>query len=179
LRDIFDNVIVYDDFKGDSGRRRALVSARLQPRPFRLARAATTEAVVAFRLHRVGNERTVQPRIPVSTYRLQFNRDFTFEHARALVEYFCELGVTDFYSSPILKARPGSPHGYDIVDHAQVNPEVGTEEQLVELARTLRERGMGVLVDVVPNHMCIAGSENRWWQDVLENGPGLRALLRS
>jgi (1->4)-alpha-D-glucan 1-alpha-D-glucosylmutase len=114
----------------------------------------------------------VQPRIPVSTYRLQFNRDFTFEHARALVEYFCELGVTDFYSSPILKARPGSPHGYDIVDHAQVNPEVGTEEQLVELARTLRERGMGVLVDVVPNHMCIAGSENRWWQDVLENGPG-------
>ncbi|MDT5294731.1 MAG: (1-_4)-alpha-D-glucan 1-alpha-D-glucosylmutase [Acidobacteriota bacterium] len=114
----------------------------------------------------------MQARIPVSTYRLQFNRDFTFEHARALVDYFCELGITDYYSSPILKARPGSPHGYDIVDHAQVNPEVGTEEELVEMARALRERGMGVVVDVVPNHMCIAGSENRWWQDVLENGPG-------
>jgi (1->4)-alpha-D-glucan 1-alpha-D-glucosylmutase len=114
----------------------------------------------------------VQARIPVSTYRLQFNRDFTFEQAHALVDYFCELGVTDYYSSPILKARPGSPHGYDIVDHTQVNPEVGTEEQLVELARALRERGMGVLVDVVPNHMCIVSSENLWWQDVLENGPG-------
>ncbi|MDT7778976.1 MAG: (1-_4)-alpha-D-glucan 1-alpha-D-glucosylmutase [Acidobacteriota bacterium] len=114
----------------------------------------------------------MQARIPVSTYRLQFNRDFTFEQAHSLVDYFRELGVTDYYSSPVLKARPGSQHGYDIVDHTQVNPEVGTEEQLVELARTLRERGMGILVDVVPNHMCIAGSENLWWQDVLENGPG-------
>ena len=114
----------------------------------------------------------MQARIPVSTYRLQFNRDFTFEQARALVDYFRELGVTDYYASPILKARPASPHGYDIVDHTQVNPEVGTEEQLVELARELRERGMGIVVDVVPNHMCIASSENLWWQDVLENGPG-------
>jgi (1->4)-alpha-D-glucan 1-alpha-D-glucosylmutase len=113
----------------------------------------------------------VPARIPVSTYRLQFNRGFTFAQARALIDYFSELGVTDLYSSPVLKARPGSPHGYDIVDHARVNPEVGTEEELVELARSLRERGMGVVVDVVPNHMCIASSENRWWQDVLENGP--------
>jgi (1->4)-alpha-D-glucan 1-alpha-D-glucosylmutase len=120
----------------------------------------------------VENERNVQARIPVSTYRLQFNRDFTFEQARALVEYFRELGVSDYYSSPVLKARPGSPHGYDVVDHTQVNPEVGTEEQLVELCRALREQGMGMLVDVVPNHMCIASAENRWWQDVLENGPG-------
>ncbi|HWW73872.1 MAG TPA: alpha-amylase family glycosyl hydrolase, partial [Pyrinomonadaceae bacterium] len=117
------------------------------------------------------NERNVQARIPVSTYRLQFNRDFTFEQARSLVEYFRELGVTDYYASPVLKARPGSPHGYDVVDHTQVNPEVGTEEQLVELCRLLREHGMGMLVDVVPNHMCIASSENRWWQDVLDNGP--------
>ncbi|HYH85891.1 MAG TPA: malto-oligosyltrehalose synthase, partial [Pyrinomonadaceae bacterium] len=114
----------------------------------------------------------MQARIPVSTYRLQFNRDFTFEHARALVEYFCELGITDCYASPALKARAGSPHGYDIVDHSQVNPELGSEAELVELARLLREREMGLLMDVVPNHMCIASAENGWWQDVLENGPG-------
>ncbi|MDQ3745259.1 MAG: malto-oligosyltrehalose synthase [Acidobacteriota bacterium] len=113
----------------------------------------------------------MQARIPVSTYRLQFNRDFTFEQARALVQYFCDLGVTDCYSSPILKARPGSPHGYDIVDHSQVNPETGGVAALVEFARALRERGMGLLVDVVPNHMCIASTENEWWQDLLENGP--------
>jgi (1->4)-alpha-D-glucan 1-alpha-D-glucosylmutase len=114
----------------------------------------------------------VQARIPISTYRLQFNRDFTFEQASALVEYFRELGVTDYYSSPLLKARPGSPHGYDIVDHTRFNPEVGSEEQLIEMLRRLREQGMGMLVDVVPNHMCIASSDNLWWQDVLENGPG-------
>ncbi|HEX3559209.1 MAG TPA: malto-oligosyltrehalose synthase [Pyrinomonadaceae bacterium] len=113
----------------------------------------------------------MQARIPVSTYRLQFNRDFTFEQARALVEYFRELGITDCYSSPVLKARAGSPHGYDIVDHSQVNPELGGEGALVEFARALREREMGLVVDVVPNHMCIAGSENEWWQDLLENGP--------
>ena len=114
----------------------------------------------------------MQARIPVSTYRLQFNREFTFGQARALADYFRELGVTDYYASPVLKARPGSMHGYDIVDHAQVNPEAGGEEQLSELLRHLREQGMGFLVDVVPNHMSIAGGENRWWQDVLENGPG-------
>ena len=114
----------------------------------------------------------MQARIPVSTYRLQFNREFTFAEARALAEYFRELGVTDYYSSPVLKARPGSPHGYDIVDHAQVNPESGGEEQLSDLLRHLRELGMGFLVDVVPNHMSIAESHNSWWQDVLENGPG-------
>jgi (1->4)-alpha-D-glucan 1-alpha-D-glucosylmutase len=113
----------------------------------------------------------VQARIPVSTYRLQLNRDFTFEQALALVEYLCDLGVTDCYSSPVLKAREGSVHGYDIVDHSQVNPELGGEGALVEFARALREREMGLLVDVVPNHMCIASSENAWWQDLLENGP--------
>lgn len=113
----------------------------------------------------------MQARIPVSTYRLQFNREFTFAEARALAEYLRELGVTDYYSSPVLKARPGSVHGYDIVDHAQVNPELGGEQQLSELLRHLREQGMGFLVDVVPNHMSIAGGENDWWQDVLENGP--------
>ena len=113
----------------------------------------------------------MQARIPGSTYRLQFNEGFTFAHARGLADYFEGLGVTDFYASPVLRARPGSPHGYDITDHSQVNPELGGEEELVELARDLRSRGMGLVVDVVPNHMSIAGSLNEWWQDVLENGP--------
>jgi len=120
---------------------------------------------------RAEDETIVQARIPGSTYRLQFNEGFTFAQARALTDYFEELGVTDLYSSPILRARPASPHGYDIIDHSQVNPELGGEEQLVELARELRARGMGLLVDVVPNHMSIAESLNDWWQDVLENGP--------
>ena len=114
----------------------------------------------------------MQARIPVSTYRLQFNREFTFGQARALADYFEELGVTDYYSSPVLRAREGSMHGYDIVEHARVNPEAGGEEQLTSLLQLLRERGMGFVVDVVPNHMSIADAENRWWQDVLENGPG-------
>ena len=110
--------------------------------------------------------------VPVATYRLQFNRDFTFAAARALLDYLAALGITDIYSSPILKARAGSLHGYDVVDHSQINPELGTEEEFVAFARELRARGMGVLMDVVPNHMCIAGSDNRWWLDLLENGPG-------
>ena len=113
----------------------------------------------------------MRARIPVSTYRLQFNHQFTFKDARALVDYLAELGISDVYSSPILKARPGSLHGYDIVDHTRVNPELGTEEEFTGFARALASRGMGVLMDVVPNHMCIASSDNRWWQDVLENGP--------
>ncbi|HKG11980.1 MAG TPA: malto-oligosyltrehalose synthase [Pyrinomonadaceae bacterium] len=121
---------------------------------------------------RAEDETNVQARIPGSTYRLQFNEGFTFARARALADYFEELGVTDCYSSPVLRARPGSPHGYDITDHSQVNPELGGEEELAEFARELRARGMGLLVDVVPNHMSIAGSLNEWWQDVLENGPG-------
>ena len=111
-------------------------------------------------------------RVPVSTYRLQFNRDFTFAAARALADYFDALGVTDVYSSPILRARPGSVHGYDVIDHARLNPEVGTEDEFAEFAEELRRRGMGLVMDVVPNHMCVASPENRWWQDLLENGPG-------
>ncbi|MCA1558030.1 MAG: malto-oligosyltrehalose synthase, partial [Acidobacteria bacterium] len=114
----------------------------------------------------------MQARIPVTTYRLQFNNRFTFADAQALVGYFAELGASDIYSSPILVARPGSLHGYDVVDHTRINPELGTEDEFLRFAHTLRDRGMGVLMDVVPNHMCIASSMNRWWQDMLENGPG-------
>ncbi len=111
-----------------------------------------------------------QESLPLSTYRLQFNRDFRFEDARQLVPYLYRLGVTHCYASPILKARSGSVHGYDIVDHNQINPEIGTEEEFRTLALELKGHGMGLILDTVPNHMGIGPGSNPWWQDVLENG---------
>ncbi len=90
---------------------------------------------------------------PLSTYRLQFNHAFRFNDARALIGYLHELGVSTCYASPILKARAGSTHGYDIIDHNAINPELGTEEELDELAAELKSYRMGLLLDVVPNHM--------------------------
>jgi (1->4)-alpha-D-glucan 1-alpha-D-glucosylmutase len=107
---------------------------------------------------------------PSSTYRVQLNADFTFENARAIVPYLAELGVGALYTSPFLRATPGSTHGYDVTDYASLNPEIGSEADLAKLSGALRERGMGLLVDVVPNHMGIARGANAWWQDVLENG---------
>jgi (1->4)-alpha-D-glucan 1-alpha-D-glucosylmutase len=109
-------------------------------------------------------------RPPTSTYRVQLNAGFTFADARAIVPYLHDLGVGALYASPFLCATPGSTHGYDVTDYAHLNPEIGTDEDLQTLTAGLRERGMGVLVDVVPNHMGIAGGANAWWQDVLENG---------
>ncbi len=109
------------------------------------------------------------PRIPTATYRLQFSRDFTFQDALAIVPYLRDLGISDVYASPILKSRPGS-HGYDVTDHTQLNPELGTEEDFNRLAEALRAHGMGLILDTVPNHMGI-GADNPWWMDVLENGP--------
>jgi (1->4)-alpha-D-glucan 1-alpha-D-glucosylmutase len=114
---------------------------------------------------------TTETRIPAATYRLQFNSRFTFEQAAGLVDYLYDLGVSDCYASPLLAARTGSPHGYDITDHSKINPEIGSEEEFAEFARRLGRRGMGLTLDVVPNHMSIAGSSNRWWNDALENGP--------
>ncbi|MGH9768276.1 MAG: malto-oligosyltrehalose synthase [Blastocatellia bacterium] len=114
---------------------------------------------------------TVEARVPAATYRLQFNSQFTFKQAAGLVDYLYDLGVSDCYASPLFTARRGSSHCYDITDHARLNPEIGSEEEFAEFARRLGRRGMGLIVDVVPNHMCIAGSSNRWWNDVLENGP--------
>lgn len=102
--------------------------------------------------------------------RLQFHRDFTFDHLIPLLDYFAELGISHIYASPILKARPGSTHGYDVVDPGQVNPELGGEAALERLVHALRRHGMGLIVDFVPNHMAVGGSDNPWWLDVLEWG---------
>ncbi|MGD0224154.1 MAG: malto-oligosyltrehalose synthase [Terriglobia bacterium] len=110
-------------------------------------------------------------RIPLATYRLQFNAQFRFEHARALVDYLDQLGVTDIYSSPLLQARRGSLHGYDVTDPSHISSEIGSEQELEALAAKLQEHRMGLLLDIVPNHMA-AGIENPWWRDVLEDGPG-------
>ncbi len=110
-------------------------------------------------------------RIPLATYRLQFNAQFRFESARALVEYLERLGITDIYASPILQARHGSLHGYDVTDSSRLNDEIGSEPELEALSAKLQEHQMGLLLDIVPNHMA-AVSENPWWMDVLEDGPG-------
>src|SRR5689334_19848766 len=92
-------------------------------------------------------------RIPVSTYRLQFNRDFRFVDAIRIVGYLHDLGITDVYASPILKARPGSTHGYDVIDPTQINPEIGTPEEFDQLVSALQAKGIGLILDIVPNHM--------------------------
>jgi (1->4)-alpha-D-glucan 1-alpha-D-glucosylmutase len=110
------------------------------------------------------------PRIPVSTYRLQFNRAFTFRDATRNISYLNDLGITDIYASPYFAAKPGSMHGYDIVDHTRLNPEIGNEEEYNALIAELKRHDMGQVFDIVPNHMCVESPENRWWMDVLENG---------
>ncbi|MFH0901880.1 MAG: alpha-amylase family glycosyl hydrolase, partial [Pseudomonadota bacterium] len=110
-------------------------------------------------------------RVPRATYRLQFNRSFLLDDGSELVDYLERLGISDIYASPLTAARPGSLHCYDVIDHGQISPECGGEESFVRLTDRLMGRGMGLLLDVVPNHMCISGSNNRWWNDVLENGP--------
>src|SRR5688500_9681451 len=111
---------------------------------------------------------------PLSTYRLQFNADFTFDKAAGIVDYLHALGVSHCYASSYLKAVPGSTHGYDVADPTRLNPEVGDEESYRRWIGRLRAHGMGHIVDLVPNHMGIAKSANPWWQDVLENGANSR-----
>jgi (1->4)-alpha-D-glucan 1-alpha-D-glucosylmutase len=106
---------------------------------------------------------------PRATYRLQLHRDFTFRDAIALVPYLTGLGISHLYLSPLCEARPGSTHGYDIVNHNRLNPEIGTEEDFQALVAAVREHGMGIIIDIVPNHMGI-GVDNAWWMDVLEWG---------
>jgi (1->4)-alpha-D-glucan 1-alpha-D-glucosylmutase len=109
-------------------------------------------------------------RLPVSTYRIQFNLQFRFSDARDLVPYLNDLGVTDLYASPRFQARKGSQHGYDVADPRRVSSELGTERDFSELSGRLKSYSMGLLLDIVPNHMA-ASHENPWWMDVLENGP--------
>jgi (1->4)-alpha-D-glucan 1-alpha-D-glucosylmutase len=109
-------------------------------------------------------------RIPVSTYRLQFNQHLRFSDAKELVRYLHELGITDLYASPLLQAKRGSMHGYDVADPSHLNAELGTDAEFDALVQELQAHGMGLLLDIVPNHMA-ATSENPWWMDLLEDGP--------
>jgi (1->4)-alpha-D-glucan 1-alpha-D-glucosylmutase len=110
--------------------------------------------------------------LPGGTYRLQLNAGFTFRDALALVDYLHELGITHCYASPFLQARPGSTHGYDIINHQVLNPEIGSPQEFEAWVSALHERGMGLILDMVPNHMGVMTDQNPWWNDVLENGPG-------
>src|SRR3989338_11064280 len=110
-------------------------------------------------------------RIPGSTYRLQLDRTFTFVDATAAVPYLDALGITDCYLSPLLRPSSAASHGYDVSDHGRLNAALGTEADYTAFAEALRARGMGQILDVVPNHMGITGSRNAWGMDVLENGP--------
>ncbi|HEX5431854.1 MAG TPA: malto-oligosyltrehalose synthase, partial [Bryobacteraceae bacterium] len=111
---------------------------------------------------------------PRSTYRLQFHADFDFDAASAIVDYLRDLGISHVYCSPYLQAAPHSTHGYDTVDYHRVNRELGGEAGRSRFLRKLRESGLGQVLDIVPNHMAIAGRENAWWWDTLENGTSSR-----
>jgi (1->4)-alpha-D-glucan 1-alpha-D-glucosylmutase len=111
-----------------------------------------------------------RPIIPRATYRVQLHRDFDFAAATALVPYWAALGISHLYTSPILGARPGSQHGYDVVNHGQLNPELGSRADFDRLVSALHAHQMGLVVDIVPNHMGVLGGDNAWWLDVLENG---------
>jgi len=116
-------------------------------------------------------QRPSQARIPGSTYRFQFNSAFTFAQATELVPYLNKLGISHCYASPYLRARPGSSHGYDIIDHNALNPEIGDNTEYERFNEALYRHGMNQILDMVPNHMGVMGSDNAWWLDMLENGP--------
>jgi len=129
-----------------------MAQIRPQPAP-RRASAPCSEAIV-----------------PRATYRLQFHKDFGFDDAVRVLPYLQHLGVSHVYCSPLMRARPGSTHGYDIVAHDQINPELGGREGFERFAAAARAHGLGLLLDLVPNHMGVLGGDNAWWMDVLENG---------
>ncbi|MDH5207139.1 MAG: malto-oligosyltrehalose synthase [Burkholderiaceae bacterium] len=136
--------------------------------------ATLTEAIAAERPgapRRRGGAGRQALAIPRATYRLQLDATFGFRAAADVVPYLARLGISHCYCSPFLKARPGSAHGYDVVDHNAFNPELGTEADFERFSASLRAHGMGLVVDVVPNHMGVMGADNAWWLDVLENGP--------
>ncbi len=112
--------------------------------------------------------------IPTATMRLQLHKEFTFADATALIPYLVDLGVSHVYSSPILTARAGSMHGYDVIDPTTVNPELGGEHSFREFVSALRAAGLGLIVDIVPNHMAVGAADNPWWNDLLRHGRSSR-----
>jgi (1->4)-alpha-D-glucan 1-alpha-D-glucosylmutase len=106
-----------------------------------------------------------------ATYRVQLRSEYSFDHAAATIPYLDGLGISDLYCSPILQAADGSTHGYDVVDHSRLSADLGGEAAFGRMAGQLDQAGMGLTIDIVPNHMAIDGQANRWWWDVLENGP--------
>ncbi|HYF41438.1 MAG TPA: malto-oligosyltrehalose synthase [Ramlibacter sp.] len=108
--------------------------------------------------------------IPVATYRVQFHKDCRFEQVTQAVPYLHALGISHLYSSPYLRARPNSTHGYDIIDHGALNPEVGDDREHDRMCQALRRHGMGQMLDLVPNHMGVLEADNAWWLEVLEHG---------
>ncbi len=115
------------------------------------------------------DELTQRARLPRATYRVQFSPSFTFQHAHAIVDYLDALGISDLYASPVFKPRSGSTHGYDTVDYNAFNDALGGEDDFNALSETLRSTGLGLLLDIVPNHMGV-NTENAWWMDVLKQG---------
>src|SRR3978361_865429 len=111
------------------------------------------------------------PAIPIVTYRLQLTENFDFDAAAGIVPYLKSLGITHLYASPFMKARKGSTHGYDIVDHTQLNPELGGDAGFERLSDALKQHDLGLILDFVPNHMGVHFADNPWWLDVLEWGP--------
>jgi (1->4)-alpha-D-glucan 1-alpha-D-glucosylmutase len=111
------------------------------------------------------------PSIPTATYRLQLTPDFNFERAAEVVPYLKALGISHLYASPFMKARKGSSHGYDVVDHAKLNPELGGEQGFAKLSQALRQNDLGLILDFVPNHVGVHFADNPWWLDMLEWGP--------
>jgi (1->4)-alpha-D-glucan 1-alpha-D-glucosylmutase len=111
------------------------------------------------------------PAIPLATYRLQLSADFNFDAAAAVVPYLKALGISHVYASPFMKARKGSAHGYDVVDHTKFNPELGGEEGFARFSAALKENDLGLILDFVPNHVGVHYDDNPWWLDVLEWGP--------
>lgn len=108
--------------------------------------------------------------IPRATYRVQFSAHLTFDQARQLARYLNDLGIGEMYASPLFKARDQSTHGYDVVDHGSLDPHFGSEADFQAMCDELSRCGLGLMMDVVPNHMGIDDPQNAWWQDVLENG---------
>lgn len=109
--------------------------------------------------------------IPRATYRVQLRAEFGFDRTAEIADYLARLGVSHLYASPYMKARPGSSHGYDIVDHNALNPELGDADAFHAMVEALRRNGLGQVLDFVPNHMGVGGADNGWWLDVLEWGP--------